>query len=126
LTVQELVLDWDSGLEHLLALAGVFTTGDAIGIMAGLHTTTIRLSRTVEKLLTETANTETLPVTVVMLTTEALPGTLHPTRPATCMRRRRGTLAPTPSSTPERLITPAASMEGVMAAAMEGMGDKGH
>jgi hypothetical protein len=119
-------LDWDSGLEHLLALAGVFTTGDAIGIMAGLHTTTIRLSRTVEKLLTETANTETLPVTVVMLTTEALPGTLHPTRPATCMRQRRGTLAPTPSSTPERLITPAASMEGVMAAAMEGTGDKGH
>ena len=54
LTVQELVLDWGSALGHLPALAGVGTTGDATGIMAGLRTTTIRSSRTVEISLTDT------------------------------------------------------------------------
>lgn len=129
--VRELVLDWDSALGHLQALAGVFTTGDATGIMGGPHTTTIRSFRTAEISLTGTAKTETSPGTVVTLMAEALPDMLHPTRPTTCMRQRRGTLAPTPSSTPERLITAdftaAASMEGFMAAAMEGTtGDRDH
>ena len=47
-TVRESVLDWASGLDYLPATAGVGTTGDATGIMAGLNITTRRSSPTVD------------------------------------------------------------------------------
>ena len=47
-TVQESLLDWELGSDYSPAMAGVGTTGDVIGMVAGPSTTTKASSRIVE------------------------------------------------------------------------------